>query len=184
MNREDFKRIVSEFVQPLRRGAVEYTSKLKSKLYDVIPFGKYENAQSASPYGISSWPVKGVFAFFQNLNGDQNAPVIINHLDQQRPEPDAEGELIFYCRDSAGTFPIQIFLKPDGLLKMQVSSKVQVVCNSIELGGDNLEKILNGETFQAYFNAHTHLGNMGVPTGAPITPSGPAHLSSVVKAKK
>lgn len=181
--REEFKRIVAEFVQPLYRGSVEYTSKIKSRLYGVIPFGNFPDAQNASPYGISSWPVKGIFGFFQNLGGDTGAPIIMNHLDQKRPDPSSEGEVIFYCRKPDGTFPIQIFLQPTGLLKLVVSSKVQVVCDNIELGDGTLEKVLNGETFQAWFNQHKHLGNMGVPTGVPMDISPPEHLSTVVKVK-
>jgi len=56
---------------------------------------------------------------------------------------------------------------------------------TIELGKGTLEKIVNGETFLALFNAHKHLGNAGVPTGGPIVPMVDAtDLSQVVKASK
>jgi hypothetical protein len=183
-SKEDFKRIVGEFVQPLRRGSVEFKSKLISSLTGIIPFGRHDSAQNASPYGISSWPLKGIFGFFQNLNGDQNSPVIISHLDQKRPEPGAEGEVIFYCRKPDGSYPIQIFLKPDGLLKIQVDSKVEVKCDNIELGKDQLEKIINGETFLTFFNNHQHYF-MGSPTTTVLQPMVDAtHLSQKVKASK
>lgn len=64
------------------------------------------------------------------------------------------------------------------------ATKVDVDSPLVELGNGTLEKILNGETFQTRFNAHKHLGNMGVPTGAPIVPSPAGDLSSVVKGAK
>jgi len=56
---------------------------------------------------------------------------------------------------------------------------------NVEIGLGALEKIVNGETFLSLFNAHTHLGNLAVPTGPPIVPMVDAvNLSQVVKGAK
>ncbi len=70
-----------------------------------------------------------------------------------------------------------------GASAVNVSSdtKVAVDAPAIELGSGALESVLKGETFQATFNAHTHVGNLGVPTSPPSAPSLPADLSTVVK---
>jgi phage baseplate assembly protein V len=67
--------------------------------------------------------------------------------------------------------------------EVSVNSTTKTVINSpvTEIGAGTLESILNGQTFQTFFNAHTHLGNLGVNTSPPITPSDPTHLSTQVK---
>lgn len=90
-------------------------------------------------------------------------------------------------------------LKNDGNLKIKVKKDVKVECNnakvsakssihldcskaaSIKLGGAVTDQIILGNKFQAYFNTHQHLGNLGAPTGPPLIPSIPLHLSTVVK---
>ena len=62
-------------------------------------------------------------------------------------------------------------------------NKIEIHGDAIELGKDTLERIVNGETFRTLFNAHTHIGNLGIPTGTPIIPMPLTALSSVVKAK-
>lgn len=51
----------------------------------------------------------------------------------------------------------------------------------VEIGETALERVLQGERFQARFNAHQHLGNLGIPTGVPIQQSPPTDLSTEVK---
>jgi hypothetical protein len=41
--------------------------------------------------------------------------------------------------------------------------------SSIELGQGAVEKIVLGDSFMAYFNTHTHVGNLGAPTSPPIS---------------
>lgn len=181
MNREEFRRMVAEFVQPLRRGNVQYVSGLISELFNLIPFGE-KKSQSSYPYGMVSWPIRGVFGFFQSLGGSQGAPVTLGHLDQKRPVPSQEGETIFYARQPDGTMMVEIFLKPDGLLKIVANTKVEVKCDNIELGKVELEKIVNGETFREFYNEHSHYF-MGCPVSAPIDEmTEEEHLSSKVKA--
>ena len=49
--------------------------------------------------------------------------------------------------------------------------------SSIELGKGAREKIILGDTFKAFFNSHTHIGNLGAPTSPPIVPMSAAQLS-------
>lgn len=186
MNKEIIKRAIAEYTQPLYSGLVEYKDKVASKLYDVLPFGELPNGNNAFPYGIASWPVKGIKGFFLNLGGSLRAPIIINHYDKDRPVPSSEGEFINYSRNTDGEVTVRMHLKPDGVLEIHANTKVKIFCDDIELGEDQLEKILNGETFQERFNNHKHIGNMGVETSPPIPDdqSPPSDLSSVVKAKK
>lgn len=68
--------------------------------------------------------------------------------------------------------------------KISASSSIYLDCNkfaSIKLGSSVTDQIIKGNVFQAYFNTHTHIGNLGAPTSPPVIPSTPDHLSTVVK---
>jgi hypothetical protein len=62
-------------------------------------------------------------------------------------------------------------------------NKVIINSNNIELGENAVEAVIKGNTFQNYFNSHTHIGNLGAPTSTPIVPSTPNHLSTVSKTR-
>jgi hypothetical protein len=74
-----------------------------------------------------------------------------------------------------------VTLSNDGNLTIKTSSKVKVDSPSIELGSKAAEAVIKGNTFQALFNAHTHIGNLGAPTGPPIIPLNGSELSTVTK---
>jgi hypothetical protein len=181
----DIRRAVLDTVQPLYSGIFETTDGLRATLKDVIPFGTIANFQAASPFGLISKPAKGVLGYCLNLQGRMLAPVILAHLDAKRPVPSAPGEVIVYCTNEVGdSQPVKLTLKNDGTLQISSTLKVQVLCENIELGSAGLEKIVSGETFKTFFNAHQHLGNLGAPTGAPIVPMADSELSAKVKAAK
>jgi hypothetical protein len=62
-------------------------------------------------------------------------------------------------------------------------NKVIINSNNIELGENAVEAVIKGNTFQNYFNSHTHIGNLGAATSPPIIPSTPNHLSTVSKTR-
>jgi hypothetical protein len=184
MKADDVRRIALSLVQPLYRGTFETISGIKAKLTQIIPFGSGDHYQNASPFGFVSWPVKGVLAFIHNLEGRLQSPIILGHLHVGRPVPSAAGEVIIYCTNAAGdSVPVKLVLGNDGVLRITASSKMLVDCDDIELGQGTIERIVNGETFKTFFNAHQHLGNLGAPTGPPITAMDNSELSSTVKAK-
>jgi hypothetical protein len=63
------------------------------------------------------------------------------------------------------------------------NNKVIINSNNIELGEAAIESVIKGNTFQTYFNSHTHIGNLGGPTSPPVIPSDPTHLSNVSKTR-
>lgn len=63
------------------------------------------------------------------------------------------------------------------------NNKVVINSNNIELGEAAAQALIKGNTFQAYFNSHTHIGNLGAPTSPPVVPSTPDHLSTVSKTR-
>ena len=63
------------------------------------------------------------------------------------------------------------------------NNQVIINSNNIKLGESAVEAIIRGNTFQAYFNSHTHIGNLGAPTSPPVVPSTPNHLSTISKTR-
>lgn len=83
------------------------------------------------------------------------------------------------------TYGDKIHIMHDGTIEIAGSSKVVVNSPTVEIGQGALEAIINGETFQALFNAHTHTGGFVSPTSPPVAPMVPGvHTSLSVKAAK
>ena len=57
-----------------------------------------------------------------------------------------------------------------GDLTFDVEGKIKIGSNAIQKAvlGDDLERLL--QTMIGIFNAHTHTGNLGIPTTPPETP--------------
>lgn len=87
-----------------------------------------------------------------------------------------------------------INIKPDNTIEIVSLNNTEITCkdaiiksenviidhsNSIELGSGATEKLVLGDTFLAFFNQHTHIGNLGAPTSPPVIPMTPLqHLSN------
>lgn len=128
-------------------------------------------------YGFTSVPIKdsaeGIAVF---VGGNREHGVCIALDDREYRLKDlGEGQAALY--DASGSY---IVLGNDGSVSV-FAEKVIVNSGDIELGNDTLESALNGESFQALFNAHTHVGNAGAATSAPIQQSVPTDLSTQVK---
>jgi phage baseplate assembly protein V len=136
-----------------------------------------ENIARMQNYGFTSRPISGAEALvlFPSGNREHGIAVVVDDRTY-RLKGLAEGEVALY--DDQGQI---VHIKRDRIL-IQTSKKIVLDGPNIELGSTALEKVLKGETFQSFFNSHTHTGNLGAPTGPPNSPSVPAHLSTVVKA--
>lgn len=72
-------------------------------------------------------------------------------------------------------------LTNQGNVTAEVTGKTAIKCDNVEIGGDNLEKMLKAETFKKFFNEHVHMGNLGAPTGTPQIQMSDVQLSTEVK---
>lgn len=52
---------------------------------------------------------------------------------------------------------------------------------NIKLGKNAIESVIKGDTFKTLYDSHTHIGNLGAPTGPPIVPLAPNALSTKSK---
>lgn len=122
------------------------------------------------------------YTFIQDVNEDianeikdsyEDSHVILFDKDQQLK--------ILYTKKDGIKISLKgshIKINPDGSISLFTDNEVMVDAKSIKLGKEASESLLLGETFQQYFNNHTHMGNLGAPTGIPIIPSDNTHLSS------
>ena len=105
---------------------------------------------------------------------------------------------IFYTRKKGlnlilGDAKVQLDTQNGGQLRVVIemgsdqirmeNGSVIINSNNIKLGEQAVESIIKGTTFQAYFNSHTHIGNLGAPTSPPVVPSTPNHLSTISKTR-
>ncbi len=67
----------------------------------------------------------------------------------------------------------------NNVLTLKTTNKVVVDSKSIELGADAVQKLIKGNQFLAFFNAHTHAG----PGSPPVTPMTNSLLSNTSKTK-
>jgi len=185
MNRDAIMNMIRSFTQPLMRGRVLKTSDPKATLDDLVPSGQADNFQQTFPFGFVAAPPKGVLAYFLNLFGNSQLPVIFSFLDKSRPAPTGPGEVVLYSKSADGSsVQVKITLGADGVLTINAPSKVKVLCDDVEIGEGTLEKVLNGETFQQRYNDHTHIDSMGGTTQKPIVQSPSGDLSTQVKASQ
>lgn len=131
-------------------------------------------------YGFTSRPLPGAEAVVLFPGGNREFGLIVAVEDRRyRLKSLAEGEVCLYTDEGD-----KIHLKRGGLIEIKAASKVVVQSPAVEIGSGSLEKVLNGEAFQTFFNNHRHIGNLGVPTSTPVEASPASHLSGVVKAAK
>jgi phage baseplate assembly protein V len=187
--------IISQVVAPIRnrvmmliaRGVVEslkddtglQTIKLK-----LLAGENRDGIERFQNYGFTSVPLPDSEAVVIFQGGNREAGLVIAIDDRNyRLKGLDEGEVAIYTDEGD-----KIHIKRGGELLIEAATKTVVKSPLVELGDGVLEKILNGETFQTFFNAHTHpfTGNLGITavTATPSVPSTPIHLSNIVKGAK
>ena len=97
-------------------------------------------------------------------------------------KPDNSVEIINANGDS-------IVMLNDGNITLTHSANVNINCTNaninasgethinsprIKLGESAAESIIKGDTFAGIFDAHTHIGNIGLPTSPPTSVTAPA----------
>lgn len=138
-----------------------------------------EGVERMQNYGFTSKPFTDAEALCGFVGGNRSHGVAFVVDDRRYRLKDLEdGEVAIYTDEGD-----KIHFKRGNKLEI-TSSDVKVIATSVELGDTASEAVLNGETFQTFFNNHVHVGNLGAPTAPPTSPSIPAHLSTKVKAAK
>ena len=189
--REQMQNVFAAMVKPLRNRvyniisravleAANDSGKMQVLKIGVLAGENRDDVEYFQDYGFTSRAKAGAECLVVCPQGNREHMIAVKVGDRTVRFKDlGEGEVAVY--DDGGNY---IHLKTGGTIEVKAATKVDVDAPLVELGDGTLEKILNGETFQARFNAHKHLGNAGVPTGVPIVQSPASDLSNVVKGAK
>ena len=132
-------------------------------------------------YGFTSNPLPGAEGVVVFPGGNRDHGLVIAIDDRRfRLKGLAQGEVALYTDQGD-----KIHFKRGGTIEVTASTEVKVTSPKVSLGSGTLEAILNGATFKAFFDTHTHTTvGIGLPTSPPIVPSPPTVLSTVVSAAK
>ena len=147
--------------------------------------GEVKEMERFQNYGFTSSPLASAEGVCVFAGGNREHGICLAIDDRRyRLKSIPSGGVALY--DASGT---KIVLSNDGKIEVNAETEVKVVsatktvidAPAIEVGQGTLESILNGQTFQSFFNSHTHVGNLGSPTSPPSVASDPSHLSTIVK---
>ncbi len=139
-----------------------------------------EDIEYFQDYGFTSVPLEDAEVLVVCPQGNREHMIAVKVGDRTvRLKGLAKGEVAVYTDEGD-----KIHFKRGGIVEILAATKLDINAPLVELGTGTLEKILNGQTFQAFFNTHKHIGNAGVETGPPTVLSGASELSNVVKGAK
>jgi phage baseplate assembly protein V len=179
--------VIKKVVAPLQRRVMSMISrgivvlvndstKIQTTQVSVMAGEVQSNVERLQQFGFTSVPLPGAEAVVLYVGGSRDHGVVIAADNRQlRITSLKPGEACVY--NSQGDL---VHVKAGEIL-IKHSLKVKVESSQVEIGTEGLEKVLMGETFKAAFEAHTHIGNLGAPTGTPVQPLPLTTLSQTVK---
>ena len=183
MDRAKLIFFINQLMRPLRNRvvgmisravleSVDDSTKMQLVKLSILKGVDRSGVEHFQEYGFTSVPLAGAEAVVISPQGNTEHLIALTIGDRRfRLKSLAPGEVALYTDEGD-----KIHFKRGG--------KIQIFSDNVEIGKAALEKIVNGETFQTLFNAHTHTGNLGIPTGPPLIPMDATHLSAKVKAAK
>lgn len=186
--REQMSDMISSMLKPLRNRVYNIVSRavleaandsgqMQVLKLSVLAGENPDDVEHFQEYGFTSRAKAGAECLIVCPQGNREHMIAVKVGDRTvRLKALKEGEVAVY--DDQGN---KIHLKVGGTIEIVAATKLDVNTPLIELGNGTLEKILNGEAFQARFNNHAHFNGFGVPTSKPIVQSPAGDLSSVVK---
>jgi hypothetical protein len=159
MEDSDIRRIVREEIQraltPIMMGFVVSNDSVQRATINRMSLeGPIPNTRSIQPYGFASRAPAGTEGIMIPVNGDPTNINMVGHFDKTRPEVQ-DGESTQY--DSFGH---EVYLSASGLqFGSQSSANPMMLGDIVQTLFSNLIQLIAD---------HTHYGNLGYPTSAPV----------------
>jgi len=142
----------------------------------------YANAHSLLYDTVTEGGVKIYFTENKGLIFDYKSNIINIKPDESVEIKNSGGDIIVLTKDGDLTMSVRNNVNLNCKnATVSASQKIHLNSSNIELGQIATEAIIKGNTFQALFNSHTHIGNLGAPTGPPIIPLIGTELSKISK---
>ncbi len=159
-------------------GTVDDSKKLQSVQILALAGEILADLERFQQFGFTAVPIPGSEAILLFPSGDREHGLVVAIDDRNlRPTGLTAGQSCMY--DAVGS---KFTLTNDGKSKIEATIKHEILAAQVDIGSGSVkEKVLNGETFQTTYNAHTH-SVFGVLSTPPSTPSLPTDLSQAVKA--
>lgn len=180
---DELRRAILQYVQPLGRGQIDSKAADFTTMINMVGFDGWDKyTDAATPFGFANNPAN-TFGYILNLGGAPLSPIIVGQHHLSRPLPNKGGSIIYSTEGTGKTIKTKVSLKENGDLVLESidgSISIHVLASGkIMLGSaSSSEPLVLGNAFKSLYNAHTHIGNLGVPTGTPIVPMGAAHISA------
>ena len=134
-----------------------------------------DNVERFQQYGFTSVPLEGSEVIIVCPQGNREHMIAIAADDRRyRLKGMENGEVALYTDEGD-----KIHIKRGGAIEVVAATEVHVKSPLVKLGENAAEALMKGNTFQALFNAHTHVGNAGYATSPPSTPLTGTELSTV-----
>jgi len=148
------RRVVREELAPIMLATLKTnTSVQRSDVQRTPSEGVIQNLRNVQPYGVSSRAPAGTTMMTTPVAGDPSHILMTGAFDPNKPDM-SDGETILY-----NAFGQLIYLK-NGSIHLGVKA----AAHPVNLG-DVIQSVLS--QFLADYAAHTHIGNLGAPTGVP-----------------
>lgn len=142
----------------------------------------YTNAQVLMYDTVTQGGMKVYFTEKKGMMIDYKTNTINIKPDESIEVKNSGGDVILLTKDGNLTITVRSDVKVNCKnATVTASQKVQLDSPHVELGHSATESVIKGNTFQDLFNNHTHIGNLGAPTGPPIDPLTGLELSKVSK---
>jgi phage gp45-like len=128
--------------------------------------GETQGVERVQDYGFTSVPEAGAEGIALAVGGSAGHRVVIALDDRRyRKTGMAAGEVAVYHKSGS-----HVLLKADG--------SIVIKATSILIGDGAAHPIPFADLVEGVYNGHSHIGNLGYPTGAPLQQLGASHHSA------
>jgi phage gp45-like len=121
--------------------------------------GETQDVERVQDYGFTSVPEAGAEGIALAVGGSAGHRVVIA-LDDRR-----------YRKTGMAAGEVAVYHKSGSYLHLKADGSIVIEATNILVGQGAGEPIPLGDVLLAWLNAHSHLGNLGYPTGAPLVPA-------------
>lgn len=188
---EQIRDLVDGMLRPIRtriytmisRAVVEFIRKddtgMQVLKLQALALESRDGVEHFQPFGFGSVPPPGSEALVVCPGGNRSHMVAVV-VDERvtRLKTLVAGEAALYNQTNTAI----VHVKATGEVEISGAVKVKLNTPAVELGPAAIEAVIKGNTFQALFNAHTHIGSTaGNQTSPPVQQLTGTELSAVSK---
>lgn len=160
--------MISKLTNLIKRAILTIASKDDTdfQICQVSYLGKTKNINLVLPYGLFSNPKENGLVLTFNIGANEENIAGIPYNPYSRFKDLKKGEVVVGNPHTQ----TKVYFKENGDIDIESSGVVNINGAS--------EPLVRGNALKDLFNAHTHTGNLGAPTSAPIVSMSSTELST------